>query len=57
MNQNHRRRRCYKVWKLGNFPVTQILREIKVGESRHSKSAIVTNLEALKSDFYVISHF
>ena len=28
------------VWKLNNFPITQILREIMVGESKALKSAI-----------------
>ena len=40
------------MWKLQNFPVTQILREIKIGKSKVSKSAILTNWEALKSEFW-----
>ena len=36
--------RC-TVWKLQNFPGTQILHEIKIGESRVSKSAMLTNWE------------
>ena len=35
----------------------QILREIKVGESRVSKSAILTHLESLNFDSYEILHF
>ena len=33
----------FTVWKLQNFSVTQILREIKVGQSRVSISAILTH--------------
>ena len=40
------------VWKLQNFTITQILREIKVGKTRVSKSAILTHWEALHLDFY-----
>ena len=40
------------VWKLHNFSVTQILREIIFGEYRSEKSIISTNLEALNFDFY-----
>ena len=36
-------------WKLQNFSVTPILREIKISESRVSKSAILTYLESLES--------
>ena len=35
------------VWKLQNFFVIQILREIKFGESRSSKTAILANFGAL----------
>ena len=42
------------VWKLQNFSVTQILREIKVGWSRVWKYAILTLLEAENYDFYEI---
>ena len=38
------------VWKLQKFSVTQILREIKVGKSIVSKSAILTHLEVLNFD-------
>ena len=40
-------------WKLQNYHVTQILREIKVGKSRVSKSAILilAYFEALNSNF------
>ena len=47
----------YAVWKLQDFSVSQILREIKVGGSRDSKSAILTHLETLKFNFYEILHF
>ena len=43
------------VWKLINFSVTQILCEIKVGESRVPKTAIITNCtnsETLDNFFY-----
>ena len=43
------------MWKFKNFSATQILREIKVAESRVSNSAILTDLEALKfeiQDFF-----
>ena len=39
------------IWKLHNYFVTQILREIKVGKSRVSKSAILAHLEGLNSNF------
>ena len=38
-------------WKFEDFPITQILREIKVGESRASKSAILLQFGALNFDF------
>ena len=44
------------MWKFENFPVAQILREIKVGKSRVSKCAILTHLEALNFDFYEFLH-
>ena len=42
----------FTVWKIMKFSVTQILREIKVGEFRVSDTAILTHLEALNFDFY-----
>ena len=39
------------VWKLLKLSVIQILREIKVGQCRVSKSAILTHWDALKFDF------
>ena len=39
-------------WETLEFFCTQILREIKVGDFRASKSAILTHLEALNIDFY-----
>ena len=44
------------MWKFHDFSITQILREIKFGDSRSAKSAILTHLEALNFDhFYAIS--
>ena len=45
------------MWKLWNFSITQILREIKVGNFRVSKSVILTHLEALHFDFCEFAHF
>ena len=45
------------VWKLQNYFVAKNLREIKVGESRVSKSAILTNWKALSFDFYEFVHY
>ena len=45
------------MWKLQNFSVTQILREIKVSEFRVSKSVFVTHLEYLKFGFMDLSTF
>ena len=39
------------VWKIEDFSITQILCEIKFGDSRSAKSAIFTHLEALNIDF------
>ena len=39
------------VWKFHNFSTTQILREINFEDSRSAKSANLTHLEALNSDF------
>ena len=45
------------MWKLQNFSVTQILREIKVGEFWGSKFAIFKMyLNALNFDFHDIFH-
>ena len=46
-----------KVWKLQNFSVTQILREIKVDEFRVSKFARLTHLVALNFDIDAFLHF
>ena len=43
----------HTVWKFHDFSITQILCEIKIGESRVSKSAIFTHLEALNFDFFM----
>ena len=41
------RKVTYTVWKFQDFSVIQILREIKFGESRSSKTAILANFGAL----------
>ena len=41
------------VWKLQNFSVAQILREIKIDESRVSQSAI---LDELNFELYLFLH-
>ena len=43
--------------KCKDFSITQILREIKIGDSRNAKSAILTHLEALNLEFYEFLHF
>jgi len=45
------------VWKLQNFSVIRVLREIKFGQNWVSKSAILVNLVALNFDFLLILHF
>ena len=45
------------VWKFQDFSVSQILREIKLGDSRTAKSAILTHSEGLNFDFYEFLHF
>ena len=42
------------MWKCHNFSVTQILREIKVGEFGASKITIVTHLEAMNIEILQI---
>ena len=44
------------MWKFHDFSITQILREIKFGDSRSAKSAILSSLEALNCDFQKL-HF
>ena len=44
------------VWKLQDFPITWILREINFGDFRSAKSAILTHLEGLNTDFYEFLH-
>jgi len=39
------------VWKKHDFSITHILREIKLGDSRSAKSAILAHLVALNFDF------
>ena len=43
------------VWKILYFSITYILREINFGDSRSTKCAIFTHLEALNFDFWYIS--
>ena len=45
------------MWKFHDLSITQILCEIKVGESKASKIAILTHLEALNFAFYEFLHF
>ena len=45
------------VWKFHDFSITQILREIKFGDSRSAKYAISTHLETLNFGFYGLLHF
>ena len=41
----------FTVWKFDNFSISQILREINLGDSRGAKSAISTHSETLNFDF------
>ena len=41
-----------KLWKKHNFCITQILREIKFGDFRGAKSAILAYLEALNFSLF-----
>ena len=45
------------MWKFLDFRITQILREIKFGNSRSAKSATFTHSKALNSDFYEFFYF
>ena len=45
------------VWKFHDFPITQISREINLGDFRSAESAILTHLEALNLGFYEFLHF
>ena len=45
------------VWKVHDFSITQILREINFGDSTSAKSAILTHLDVLNFAFYEILHF
>ena len=40
------------VWKLHDFSITQILREINFENCRHAKSAFFSDLEVLNFDIY-----
>ena len=44
------------MWKFKNFTATQILREIKFGNFRGSKTAILAILKALNFEFWDIPH-
>ena len=44
------------MWKSGNFPITQILREIIFGDSRSARYVILTRFKALNFDFYAFLH-
>ena len=41
------------LWKFYHFSITEILREIKFGDSRSAKSAILTHSDALNYVFLV----
>ena len=45
------------MWKFHDFSITQILREINLGDSRSAKSAISTHLDALNFDLYEFLQF
>ena len=45
------------LWKFHDFSYSQILRETNFGDSRSAKSAILSHLEALNSDFDEFLHF
>ena len=45
------------MWNFHDFSITQILREIKFGNSRSATFAISTHLKALYFDLYEILHF
>ena len=47
----------FKCVEIIGFSVIQILREIKVGESRRQKSVILTHLEGLNFDFHDFLYF
>ena len=59
INQNNCKQQSDQitVWKIHDISITQILREIKFGDSRSPKSAIYTHLEALNFDLYEFLHF
>ena len=48
---------CYTVWKFQDFSVIQILREINLGESRSSETAILTIFRVLNFANWHISAF
>ena len=45
------------MWKLKDFAVTQILREINFEDSWSAKSDILPHLDALNFDIYEFLHF
>ena len=48
---------CETVWKFHSISITQNLREVDFGDYRSTKSTILTNLEALNIEFFLILHF
>ena len=47
----------YTVWKIQDFSITQILREITFSDSWSAESAILTHLEVKNFDLYGFLHF
>ena len=47
----------FTVWKFLNFSIMRILREIKIGNSRSAKFAILTHSELLNFDYDDFLHF
>ena len=45
------------VWNFHDFSITDFLREIKFGDCRSAKSAILTHSEDLNFDFHEFLHF
>ena len=45
------------MWKVQSFSTPQILREINFWDFRSAKSATLTHLDALNSDFYEFFHY
>ena len=45
------------VWKIHDFSIIRIVREINFEDSKSAKSVILTHLEAMNFDFYEFLHF